>query len=208
VGDRLDSLKSLLHRAAKAGTEGLTRVPAVAGARALVAELRQRRASLPEAALSRVIAHAPGVRTCMVAVSGERIRVELGCDDGANLSLSIAPVSARFAPRGAKELLFELDPPERLDDSRARDVVGALAAAIARALWGPLLGPAREGEYALVEREGARLRADLRTIPAVRAALESGPLAPAFDVIGIEGFALEDRALRVRIALPFPPLGP
>lgn len=67
-----------------------------------------------------------------------------------------------------------------------------------------MLAPRRGDEQALVEREGARLRADLRTVPAVRAALEGSALAMALEVLTIESFALEDRALRLKIGLPSP----
>ena len=50
----------------------------------------------------------------------------------------------------------------------------------------------------------ARLRADLRTVPAVRAALEGSGLAMALEVLTIESLALEDRALRLKIGLPVP----
>jgi hypothetical protein len=202
MGDRVDSLKSLLHRAARAGTGRLANLGPVAGARHAIDELKQRRATLTEASLSRAFAHAPGVAASVVGVRDGWVRADLTFDDGRHLALGVAPETVRFAPRGAKEVIFSVEPPELVEDGRVRDLIGSLAAAIARAVWGPVLGPARGEELALVEREGARLRADLRTVPAVRAALEGGPLAMALEMLTIEAFAVEDRAVRMRIGLP------
>lgn len=204
MSKRGDLLRSLVHRAAKAGADRIGRMPAVAGARQAIEELKQRRASLGEAALSSAVAHAPGVRASSVSISGGLMRIDLAFDDGESRVFAVEPEAVRFAPRGAKEVLFAVEPPEMVSDARVRDAVGCVAAAIARTLWGPALPPRAGDEQALVEREGARLRADLRTVPAVRAALEGSALAMALEVLTIESFTLEDRALRLKIGLPLP----
>ncbi len=204
MSKRGDLFRSLVHRATKAGVERIKGMPAVAGARQALEELKQRRASLGEPALSSALAHAPGVSASSVSISGGLMRVDLAFEDGESRVFAISPEAVRFAPRGAKEVLFEVEPPELVSDPRVRDAVGCLAAAIARALWGPVLAPRAGDEQALVERDGARLRADLRTVPAVRAALEGSGLSMALEVLTIESFALEDRALRFKIGLPVP----
>lgn len=204
MSKRGDLFRSLVHRAAKAGVERIKEMPAVAGARQAIEELKQRRASIGEAALSSALAHAPGVSASSVAISGGLMRVDLAFEDGESRVFAVEPEAVRFAPKGAKEVLFAVEPPELVGDPRVRDAVGCLAAAIARALWGPVLPPRAGDEQALVERDGARLRADLRTVPAVRAALEGSGLAMALEVLTIESFALEDRALRLKIGLPVP----
>jgi hypothetical protein len=194
-----------VRSAAKAGSERLGSLAPVQGARRALEELKQRRATLSEGMIGAAVAHAPGVRAATVSLEAGQIRVDATFDDGESRVFAVVPEKVRFAPRGAKELLFSLEPPESVNDARVRDVVGSVAAAIARALWGPVLGPREGDEQALVEREGARLRADLRTVPAVRSALE-GPLGMALDVLSIESFVIEDRALRFKIALPLPPI--
>jgi len=202
---RLDILKSLVRSAAKASGERLSKLSTVTNARQAIEELRARRSTLNEADVGRAITSGTtGVRAATVSLRNGRAAVDLGYEDGRNLTFAIIPEQTRFAPRGAKEVIFSVEPPEVVEDARAREVVGALAAAIARALWGPVLGERTVHEQALVDREGARLRADLRTVPAVRAALEGSPLAMALEVISIESFAIEDRVLRVVIALPIP----
>lgn len=202
---RFDVLKSLVRGAAKAGTERLGKLRGVQGVRGALGDLRARRASVSEAALARAITHGVGgAGSVSVACRDGRIVADVSFDRGDPLVVAVIPEQTRFAPRGAKEVLFTVEPPELVADARAREVVGAIAAAIARALWGPMLGERREGEHALVDREGARLRADLRTVASVRAALEGSAIGMALDVLSIEGFAIEDRALRVTIALPLP----
>jgi len=204
MSKRGDVLRSWVHRATKAGAERLARMPAVVGARQAIEELKQRRASVGEAMLSSAVAHAPEVRASSVTISGGRMQIDLALDGGETRVFALQPEAVRFAPRGAKEVLFAVEPPELVADPRVRDAVGCVAAAIARTLWGPVLPPRAGDEHALVEREGARLRADLRTIPAVRAALEGSPLAMALEMLTIESFALEDRALRMKLGLPLP----
>jgi hypothetical protein len=203
---RLDLLRSWVRTAAKASADRLAKMGPVANARQAFEELRQRRASIGEAPLSRALAHAPDVAASMVSIRDGRIRVDLGYEDGSTLVFSVLPETVRFAPRGAKEVIFSIEPESLASDGRVRDAVGCIAAAIARAVWGPVLGRRGADETALVEREGLRLRADLRTVPSVRATLEGSPLAMALEALSIESFDVEDRALRVKIGLPLPPI--
>ncbi|HHH29188.1 MAG TPA: hypothetical protein ENK57_12700 [Polyangiaceae bacterium] len=207
---RFDVLKSLVRSAARASGERLSKVSAVAGVRQAIDEVRARRSTLTEAAIARAITHGvPTLAAASVSLRGGRVVLDLdyksrGDTPGETLAVSLIPEQARFAPRGAKEVIFSVEPPEAVNDARVRELVGALAAAIARALWGPVLGERTVDEQAMVDREGARLRADLRSVPAVRAALEGSPLAMALEIISIESFAIEDRVLRIVLALPFP----
>lgn len=202
---RFDVLKSLVRSAARAGGDRLAKVGRVEDFRKVLSELRGRRIAISEAMLTRAINHGVrGVEAATVSLRDERARFHLDYGDGEPLGFALVPDEARFAPRGAKEVIFAVEPPELVSDARVREVVGAVAAGIARALWGPMMGPPVDGEEAFVEREGARLRADLRSVPAVRALLEGSPLAMALEVLAIEGFVIEDRALRIVIALPMP----
>ena len=202
---RFDVLRSLGRGAARAGAERVGKLRPVAGLRDAFAHLRARQAMITEAGLARAVSHGiTGARGVSVSLRDGRAVIDVAFAEGAPLVVAVIPEETRFAPRGAKEVLFRVEPPELAGDARAREVVGAVAAAIARALWGPVLGERREGEHALVDREGARLRADLRSVPSVRAALEGSALAPALDVVSIGGFAIADRAFVVPVALPFP----
>lgn len=192
-----------MRSAAKAGSERFADVGAIKQARRVLDELKHRRTSIDEGAMGAAIAHTPGVSAATVRIHDGRVGVDATFEDGESRVLAVVPESVRFAPRGAKEVIFRIEPPEAVNDARARELVGSLAASMARALWGPVLGPREGDEQALVEREGARLRADLRSVPAVRAALE-GPLGMALDVLAIERFGVEDGRLSLELALPFP----
>lgn len=204
MADRLDVLRSFLRSAADAGSRGLAKVTSWDRVRKLVDELRARRTRLPEAQLSAAMARAPGVTDSTVQVVEGRLAVVNGYDDGATVAFTVVPEQTRFAPRGAKEVIFRVEPAEMVGDPRVRESVGVLAAAVAFLLWGPALGLRRGHQSVLVEREGVRLRADLRELPAVRDALEGGPLAPVLDSLRVDRFELGERALSVVVALPFP----
>lgn len=205
MSDRFDVLKSWVRGAAKGTASRLGKLGPVANARQAIDELRQRRASLSEGAISSAVARAPDVASSTASIRDGLIRLDLSYDDGEHRVFAVVPERVRFAPRGAKEVLFSVEPPELASDPRVRDAVGCIAAAIARALWGPVLGARRGDEHALTEREGTALRTDLRSIPAVRSALEGGPLGVALEVLTIESFVIEDRRLRLKIRLPMLP---
>ena len=202
MASRFDVLKSLVRTATRATGARISRLGPVENAREALAELRNRRASIGEGALGSAVAQADGVEATTVRIADGRILVDVTWDDGEHTAVSVLPEKTRFAPRGAKEVIFVVEPVDAVESRRVREIVGCVGAAIARLLWGPLLGPRPQGEQALVEREGARLRTDLRSVPAVRAMLEGSALAMAVDVIGVEGFTLEDHSLRIRIGLP------
>lgn len=202
---RFDVLKSLVRSAARASGERLSKVGRVEDFRKVLSDLRGRRIAITEVMMTRAINHGVrGVEAATVSLREGRARIDLAYEDAEPLGFALICDEARFAPRGAKEVIFAIEPSELVGDRRVREVVGAVAAGIARALWGPMMGPAVDGEEAFVEREGARLRADLRSVPAVRALLEGSPLAMALEILAIERFVIEDRALRVVIALPVP----
>lgn len=203
---RIDLLKSWVRSAAEAGKGRLRALDSVTRIRETLDELKERRVTIGEAALSSAVAHAPDVKASTVSARDGRLVVDVTGDDDSSTIFAVVPEQVRFAPRGAKEVLFRVDPPELARDTRVRDAVGCLAAAIARALWGPVLSPRSGDEQALVETDNDHLRVDLRTVPAVRAALEGSPLAMALDVLTIESFTIEARALRIKVGLPLPPL--
>lgn len=202
---RFDVLRSLVRSAAQAGRERLSKLDSVTGVREAIEEIRARRITLSEAALTRAISDGMrDVSAVTVSLRDGRASVDLGFEDGQAVVFAFVPEQARFAPRGAKEVIFRVEPAEAVQNVRVREAVGAVAAGIARALWGPILGERRREEAAFVEREGGQLRADLRSVPAVRAMLEGSSFAMALEVLSIEGFAIEERGLRVIVALPMP----
>ena len=202
MSSRFDVLRSLVRGATRSASRRVRNLGPVTNARRVLAELKAMRATLTEGALSSAVAQAEGVEGATVRITGGRVLVDVDWTDGEHTAVAIWPERARFAPRGAKEVVFRVDPPEHVRGRRTREIVGGIAAAIARALWGPVLGARGAAEQALVETEGARLRCDLRTVPAVRAAFDGSGLAPVLDVIALEGFVVEENYLRLQLKLP------
>ena len=112
MAGRLDLLKSLVRSATQASAERLRDLKPVANARKVLEELKARRATLDEQMVSKALARAEGVRGVSVRLSDGRIGCDLSYDDGANLVFAVIPDQARFAPRGAKEVVFRVEPPE------------------------------------------------------------------------------------------------
>jgi hypothetical protein len=106
----------------------------------------------------------------------------------------------RFAPRGAKEISFDVEPPDAHDVS----IVSALAGCIAKATW-PMIAPTGSIDVggAIVERDKpGRLRVDLRSVPAVRRFASTQTAAMIFDVLELESLRVEPGALALKLKLP------
>lgn len=211
MGERLDRLRSAVARAAASVKERAQESP-LAKVRKAVKETLERKAKIPLVHLRRVVMGVPGVSAGSVSVleqgGGHTLQIDLELDDGrrAGAELSVAAVS--FAPRGPKEIAFRVAPPEAAAEPVIREVVGALGAVIARTLWSASLPPpSQPHETGLIDREGDLLRIDLRTLGAVRSAIQRGPaVAMLLDVIAPEAIDVAEDGLVVRVGLP--PLGP
>jgi len=206
MADRFDLLRSLLRTAAAGAARRVRELSGLEQVRGALAELGARRVVLDEAALGAAIARAPGVREATARTRDGRLLADVVDDEGAAVAFAILPGAARFAARGAKEIELRVEPPERAELGVVRAAVGAIAGAIAHAVWRPALRGARPG-VALTERLGGVLRVDLRSLPEVRDALSGGPLAVLLEVVSIARLGIDDRGLSIELALPVPPVG-
>lgn len=172
-------------------------------------DLRNRRVLIPASRLGAGLAHAPGVRSVALLPAAGRLRVDATLDDGEPLQVSITPSAIRFAPRGAKEIVFQIAPADRAGHRGVADLVSALAGLIAHDLYRPALGGPEplDPSGAILDREGAdRLRVDLRTVPAVRAARGSAAMTILVEVMQVQSLRVEPDGLRLEIALPHIPM--
>jgi hypothetical protein len=210
MGERIDRVRSLLRGAADRASGAIGQARPVAAVREVLREIRDRRARIPERQLARAVLRAGSVSAASVRTRDGRIEITAELESGRAIRAALVPASASFAARGAKEIVFDVEPPEASDDPKLREIAGMIAAQIARALWGPFL-PSTHGEIdgpALVDREGDRLRVDLRTCPAVREAMRTAPAATlVMDALRIERFEVDAHGLSIRIALPQLPTG-
>jgi hypothetical protein len=200
MGDRSDFLRSLVRGFAEGAGRRLG-LP-LASLQKLIREAVLQAQSVSDRQITKALTRVESVREASAVCRDERIWIEATFEDGESVQLSVAPLGARFAPRGAKEVLFHVEPEGMAGRARARDLVAAIAALIAHALWAPFFGRLLNPSFdAIAERDGSEVRVDLRSVPAVRAAHKKG-LSQLFDMLELGGVGVVDGALRLQIKLP------
>jgi hypothetical protein len=200
MGERYDFVRSLVRGFAEGASRSIG-LP-LANLQRLLKEALQQASSVSERQITKALTRVPGVREASAVCRDERIWIEATFEEGDPVRISVAPLGARFAPRGAKELIFNLEPGEMAGRAAVRDLVGAIAALIAHALWAPFFGRLLNPSFdAIAERDGDEVRVDLRSVPAVRAAQQKG-LGQLFDMLELTGLHVEHGALRLHVKLP------
>jgi hypothetical protein len=204
VSDRTDFLKSLFRHAADLAGSRVRGLRSVARIREAVRAFGDQQATLDETAIASALARSPGIDAVSVTVRGGAVRIEAAFDDERELSFSLRPTGARFAPRGAKEPRFQVEPPELARQSRVRDAAGALGGIVAMRIWGMFLPnrSERAGSAFVETGGGGSLSVDLRTVPAVRKLEGAGALQLVLDVFEVRAVHAENGGLRFDIKLP------
>jgi hypothetical protein len=198
MNDRFDILRSWVRTAADRALDRVNETKLASMTKQLLERLTQQRWRLTDETLTTAVAHADGVDSAMVACHSGRMFVDASMTNGREVQFSLAPSSVRFAPRGAKEISFDVEPPDAHDTS----IVGALAGCIAKATW-PMIADSVDVGSAIVERENpGRLRVDLRSVPAVRRFSSTQTAAMIFDVLELESIRVEPGALALKLKLP------
>lgn len=198
MNDRFDILRSWVRTAADRAVDRVTETKLASMTKQLLERLTQQRWRLTDETLTTAVAHADGVDSAMVACHSGRMFVDASMTNGREVQFSLAPSSVRFAPRGAKEISFDVEPPDAHDTS----IVGALAGCIAKATW-PMIADSVDVGSAIVEREDpGRLRVDLRSVPAVRRFSSTQTAAMIFDVLELESIRVEPGGLALKLKLP------
>ena len=200
MSDRFDIVRSLVRAAADRALDRVKGTRVAAATAQILERLTQQRWRLSDETLTAAAAHAEGVDSAMVACHSGRMFVDASMTNGREVQFSLAPRSVRFAPRGAKEIAFDVEPPDAHDTS----IVGALAGCIAKATW-PMIVPPDSLDVggAIVEHESpGRLRVDLRSVPAVRRFSSTQAAAMIFDVLELESLRVETGALAIKLKLP------
>jgi hypothetical protein len=207
MSDRSDLLKSIVRATVGRAAEVVRDVGPIARVRNAFKGVNDQRATIDEREIASAMARVPTIREIAVIVRDGAIRVEALGNDENPLSVSLFPIGATFAPRGAKEIRFRVEPEERATHSLVSDLVGVTAALIAERAF--RLVQLKEGETALVDRAGSTLSADLRTVPSVRRFFGKGRMALFLDVIDIAAIDADDGKLRITMRLPglFGPAG-
>lgn len=204
MSDRSDWLRSIVRRAADGVSQRVRQQPALVAVRTLARDLQARSAGIPERVLARLAMRLPGVASSSLFVRDGALVFEAELESGRWARARIVPEAPRFAARGAKELVFRVEPPEAAAEGSVKELIGTLSALVARTVWSAAMKPtaSEEPEGAFVERDGNVLHVDLRTVPSVRAALSSAAGAALLEAVRIERLDVRDGALHVVLGLP------
>jgi len=203
MGERLDTVRSFLAQAAGLAGRRLGEIPALADLRKALADVQSGRSAVGEAELTAALAHAPGVASATVLARRGALHLDISFSDGGRWEGRVVPEGAHFAPRGAKEVHFRIEPPELANESRLPGVLGVLGGVLARTLWSMLIPrTVRRGVAGHVDRQGlAGYRIDLRSVPEVRRLADSGVFGNALDVLDLKSVSCEDGELRLQLGL-------
>ncbi len=201
---RIDELRSIVRDAARRASDGLGKLTALSDARRVLRELANQRLLVPDGAVGAVVARAHGATEASVRSRDGALWVDAYFDDGDHLEACFEPGRPTFAPRGAKELVWNVSPIESARSRHVVDVASAVSTSIAHALWAVVLPRDIEAlGAAIVDRDGEdRFRVDLRTVPAVRE-LSGQPSAAIIEVLELSGIECEEGEVRLQLRLPF-----
>lgn len=200
MGDKSDFVRSLVRGFAEGASKRLG-VP-LSNLSRLLREALAQASSVSDRQIAKALTRVPQVREASAVCRDERIWIDATFEDGENVRVSITPLPPRFAARGAKELSFHIDPEALAGRAQVRDLVGAIAALVAHSLWAPFFGRLLNPSFdAIAERDGAQIRVDLRSVPAVRAAHQKG-LGQLFDMLELSSLTVNEGSLRLHVKLP------
>ncbi len=201
---RLDYLKSLLRSGPDAARERAGESNPAGSMRRMMRELRSQGATLTEAQVTRWLASADGAGLVRATARRGWLQVHASFDRQPPLDCEIRVDAIRFAPRGAKELVFQITPAEASRHPKARAIAANLAGVVAHGLWAMVLGPPPDDVGgAIVDRDGeGLLRVDLRTVPAVREAMKRGAGALVIDTLSLSAVTADEGEFRIAFQLP------
>ncbi|MBC7173247.1 MAG: hypothetical protein H5U40_12490 [Polyangiaceae bacterium] len=201
---RLDELRSLMRGAIRSAGNSIEKVGKLNEARRVLRELANQRLLVPDSAVGAAVARAHGVESASARSHEGALYVDAYFTDGEHLEARFEPGLPTFAPRGPKELVWDVSPPEALASRHLLDVTSALSTAVATTLWAVVLPRDLEDIGSpIVDRDGtSRLRVDLRTVPALRELAQKGSIAAIIEVLELGGIECADGEMRLQLKLP------
>jgi hypothetical protein len=203
MSSRIDVVKSLLRSAAQSAGSQLVRIGMGGNSiRKKLSELAFRRLLLSDSRLTAAVARVPDVAAVTVSSAPGLLRIDASFHDGNSLLVTFTPQRSAFAPRGAKEFAMRAAPEEAALSPRCGDIFAAIATEVAHALWGPFLrlntDAARSStRRALSHRHGDVLVVDLRSVPAVRAAMAQPLTAAAIEALSLKAVEVTSGGLKL-----------
>jgi hypothetical protein len=199
---QLDVLKSLLRSGARSAQSSLRSLPLAIAVQRAVSELGFHRLTIGDAGLTRAVTHVPEVAAVTVSSGQGRLRIDASFEDGSRLAFALLPAGMAFAPGGAKELSFTIEPASAARDPRSGELVAAVAGEIARNLWRAALSRApRSDQGASVSCHEDTLVVDLRSVPEVRWALRQRLPALLIEAIKPRSLEIDNGRMLLTLAL-------
>lgn len=196
-----------MRTAADKTGKSLKSVSVLAPFRTALSELAHRGTRVRSPELTQAVAMAPGVVSSGVTIRDGRVICDVMYEDG-QVGVELMPLPPQFAPRGAKEVRFQVSPSGAASDPRVREIVAAVAGAMARTLWSIALRQWDEttDHQAMADSDGDIVRVDLRTVPAVRNATHHRTWGLLLQAIDLESVTIEDDRLQMTLKPPMMPM--
>lgn len=170
--------------------------------RKAIEDFSKRSAFVTHQQLTVAVGRAPGVISASVGVVPGAIQLDVTFDNGEHRMVSLLPNGAAFAPNGAKEISFQVEPPNLANDTRIGDLAAAIAGEIASALWGTFVrGMAVPHGHALASRDKINLSVDLRGVPLVRVAMSNRVTKAAIELLHVTDIVAEQDRLLLTLAV-------
>jgi hypothetical protein len=202
TSSKLDHLRSFVRRAADVAAATANAPSPIKRAKKLVSDLIHKRIEISSAQLTSALAQFPDVDSASVSARDGGLRCDVTFTTGEHLQAVYIPERVSFAPRGAKELTFRIEPASQARSHRAIDVASVLGGVVARSLW-PVRTDTRNVGGGIVDRHGeATLTVDLRTTPTAQALLRQGQAGALIEVLQLGDVYVTDGALVLVFKLP------
>ena len=204
MSDRADRFRSLVRRLADRAVDASKGRLPWDGLTRSVAAIRNREVTLDSRVLNRALARAEDVREMTLRLTEGSMQVAFTTEDGQAGGAEFSRIECHFAPMGAKELSVSVQSPDAVPERAVRAVVAALLQACGSRIW-PGLCPAEPGSRGgiIVEsgKEG-RWRADLRSIPEVRAAVAHPGRRALIEGLAPRSLRFAPAGVVIRLRLP------
>lgn len=157
--------------------------------------IKEPRRSLEEGVLATLLARGCPSQSFFVRCMHGSIAI----DSSSTGAYRLLPHRPRFAPQGAKEIRFAVQPSSVADVAEVRQVVSAIGAAIAHTLWwlDTSADTSPSAESLVVGSERGVLSADLARLSAVRRARSRPGLSLIIDSLGVRSIVVEEGRLVV-----------
>lgn len=173
---------------AKTSAEGL--IPA--GVREALAKLTPKQ-TLGIETMQRALLQGTSITAVSLRTEAGALQLQLESESGVELRAALRVDNVFFAPRGAKEISFRVEPAHLASNATIRECVGAISAEFAHKVWPFAIAQGRSAALGRAADNSTPtavaadcVRVDLREVPAVAAFFRRAEFALFADLVGID----------------------